>query len=80
MVLVAAFTLRALQKTFFGSERQHVPAPLVAPGLLPNERITFAEKLGASLLILATLVVGLDPKLLLDRIEPAVRAMRFLQP
>ena len=40
----------------------------------------FAEKLGASLLIFATLAVGLYPKLLLDRIMPAVEAMRFLQP
>ena len=80
MVLVAAFTLRALQKTFFGSERHQLPAPLVAPVLPSDERATLAEKIGASLLLLATLAVGLDPKLLLDRIEPAVRAMRFLQP
>ncbi len=38
------------------------------------------EKLGASLLIFATLAVGLYPKLLLDRIIPAVETMRFLQP
>ncbi len=80
MVLVAAFTLRALQKTFFGNDPAPITAPIGAPRLMPKESITFAEKLGASLLILATLVVGLDPKLLLDRIEPAVRAMRFLQP
>ena len=41
---------------------------------------TLAEKWGASLLIFATLAVGLYPKLLLDRIMPAVEAMRFLQP
>jgi NADH:ubiquinone oxidoreductase subunit 4 (subunit M) len=46
--------------------------------VVPNEAATFAEKLGASLLILATLAVGLYPKLLLDRIMPAVETMRFL--
>jgi NADH-quinone oxidoreductase subunit M len=41
--------------------------------------ITAAEKLGAGLLMFATLAVGLYPKLLLDRILPAVEAMRFLK-
>ncbi len=41
-------------------------------------RITLAEKSGACLLMFATLAVGLYPKLLLDRIMPAVEAMRFL--
>ncbi len=80
MVLVAAFTLRALKKTFFGDESgpvgtaiSHHPAAAPAP-------VTLAEKLGASLLIFATLAIGLDPKLILDRVIPAVEAMRFLQP
>jgi NADH:ubiquinone oxidoreductase subunit 4 (subunit M) len=46
---------------------------------MPNEAATFAEKLGASLLIFATLAVGLYPKLILDRIMPAVETMRLLQ-
>ena len=45
-----------------------------------REAQAVAEKLGAGLLIFATIVVGLDPKLLLDRIMPAVEKMRFLQP
>jgi hypothetical protein len=40
--------------------------------------ITWAEKCGAGLLMFATFAVGLYPKLLLDRIVPAVEAMRFL--
>jgi NADH-quinone oxidoreductase subunit M len=76
MVLVAAFTLRALKKSFFGDDRGHL-AP-ERPAL--SEPITFAEKLGTCLLILATLGAGLFPKLLLDRIMPAVQTMRFLQP
>ncbi len=45
------------------------------PDLAP---ITLVEKCGACLLMFATLAVGLYPKLLLDRIMPAVETMRFL--
>ena len=86
MVLVAAFTLRALKKSFFGETASPVRTQ---EGRVPvdadwNEqqditsRITMAEKCGAGLLMFATLAVGLYPKLLLDRIVPAVEAMRFL--
>jgi NADH-quinone oxidoreductase subunit M len=86
MVLVAAFTLRALKKSFFGETTSPVRTQ---EGRVPvdadwNEqqditsRITMAEKCGAGLLMFATLAVGLYPKLLLDRIVPAVEAMRFL--
>jgi len=77
MVLVAAFTLRALKKSFFGEDRV---ASVRRAAVVPNEAATVAEKLGASLLIFATIAVGLYPKLLLDRIMPAVETMRFLQP
>jgi NADH-quinone oxidoreductase subunit M len=78
MVLVAAFTLRALVKSFFGEVR-------VQTGRVPidvdwkEESITLAEKCGACLLMFVTLAVGLYPKVLLDRIMPAVEAMRFLK-
>jgi NADH-quinone oxidoreductase subunit M len=79
MVLVAAFTLRALKKSFFGEV-------LIQQGRVPldsdwneQQEITAAEKWGAGLLMFATLGVGLYPKLLLDRIQPAVEAMRFLK-
>jgi NADH-quinone oxidoreductase subunit M len=71
MVLVAAFTLRALKKSFFGDSQ--------SADSFAAEPITFAEKCGAGLLMFATLAVGLYPKLLLDRIVPAVEAMRFLK-
>ena len=87
MVLVAAFTLRALKKSFFGESATDV---LIQEGRLSvdadrNEqqditaRITMTEKCGACLLMFATLAVGLYPKFLLDRIQPAVEAMRFLK-
>jgi NADH-quinone oxidoreductase subunit M len=84
MVLVAAFTLRALKKTFFGDTTSgvHLQSGRVTtvPDWNEQQEITAAEKLGAGLLMFATLAVGLYPKLLLDRIMPAVEAMRFLKP
>ena len=87
MVLVAAFTLRALKKSFLGdavsSVRMQEGRVQVDPDW--NEQsnsmppITVPEKWGACLLIFATLAIGLYPKLLLDRIQPAVEAMRFLK-
>jgi NADH-quinone oxidoreductase subunit M len=71
MVLVAAFTLRALKRSFFDATAATAPPAF--------EPITVPEKLGASLLIFSTLAVGLYPKLLLDRIQPAVEAMNFLK-
>jgi NADH-quinone oxidoreductase subunit M len=90
MVLVAAFTLRALKKTFFGdatvsnggmtSVSSQKAAPVGSPNPQALPPITWPEKCGASLLIFATVAVGLYPKLLLDRIMPAVEALRFLKP
>ncbi|PYK84018.1 MAG: NADH-quinone oxidoreductase subunit M [Verrucomicrobia bacterium] len=99
MVLVAAFTLRALKRTFFDvdgesaapsnasaarTDVKQMPAPPAQITSSPErsihlEPITIPEKLGASLLMFATLAVGLYPKFLLDRIQPAVEAMRFLK-
>ena len=93
MVLVAAFTLRALKKSFFGDSggsaapsddaRQMSASPTQITSsaersihLLP---ITLPEKCGACLLMFATLAIGLYPKLLLDRIIPAVETMRFFR-
>lgn len=76
MVLVAAFTIRALKKTFFGEG----PATTLPPSSVREfEPITLAEKLGAGLLIFATFAAGVYPKFLLDRIMPAVEAMRVLK-
>ncbi|MDQ6861245.1 MAG: NADH-quinone oxidoreductase subunit M [Verrucomicrobiota bacterium] len=74
MVLVAAFTLRALIKSFFGEGPDTKTASAPSFGA-----ITWPEKIGSSLLIFTTLAVGLYPKLLFDRITPAIEAMRFLQ-
>jgi NADH-quinone oxidoreductase subunit M len=75
MVLVAAFTLRVLKKTFF----EEGPKSATSNEVTAFEPITLPEKLGAGLLMFATLAVGLYPKFLLDRILPAVEALRVLK-
>jgi NADH-quinone oxidoreductase subunit M len=88
MVLVAAFTLRALKRSFFeggsaaaSGDVKSSPTLITSPAerAIHLEPITLPEKLGAGLLIFATLAIGIYPKLLLDRIVPAVEAMRFLK-
>jgi NADH-quinone oxidoreductase subunit M len=83
MVLVAAFTLRALKQAFFGdkdTEGESRKATTVATFNRDEfNPITLAEKIGACMLMIATLGVGVYPKLLLDRIMPAVETMRFLK-
>lgn len=92
MVLVAAFTLRALKKTFFsegistGSFRG-APASISSPQAVAISEnsipqlapITLPEKIAGGLLMFATLAVGLYPKFLLDRIMPAVEALRLVK-
>jgi NADH-quinone oxidoreductase subunit M len=82
IVLVAAFTLRALKQSFFGEAGPGVlmqeGRAVVDPDWNEKGHITAAEKIGACLLMFTTLAVGLYPKVLLDRIMPAVEAMRFL--
>jgi NADH-quinone oxidoreductase subunit M len=83
MVLVAAFTLRALKQAFFADSEAvvHLQEGHVAldPDWNEQQEITTAEKCGACLLMFATVAIGLYPKVLLDRILPAVEAMRFLK-
>src|SRR6195256_3868213 len=91
MVLVAAFTLRALKKSFFeggsaapsGDPKEPAASPPLMTSLAERpshlEPITVPEKLGAGLLMFATLAIGIYPKFLLDRIQPAVEAMQFLK-
>src|SRR5882724_8397443 len=83
IVLVAAFTLRALKLSFFGEkgvQGEVTKVTTVTP--LSREEfnpITIPEKIGACMLMLTTVAIGLYPKFLLDRIMPAVETMRFLK-
>ena len=80
VVLVAAFTLRALKLSFFGEKG--IQDEITKDTRLHREEfkpITIPEKIGACLLMFTTVAVGLYPKLLLDRIISAVETMRFLK-
>jgi NADH-quinone oxidoreductase subunit M len=80
IVLVAAFTLRALKLSFFGEKGLRGE---ITEGKTSNpeefDPITIPEKIGACMLMVSTFAVGIYPKLLLDRIMPAVETMRFLK-
>jgi NADH-quinone oxidoreductase subunit M len=74
IIVGVAYIWRVLQKSFFTDtlptahelEREHADA--FAP-------ITWPEIAGVALLGMSTLIVGLYPRILLDSIEPAVRAL-----
>jgi len=74
IVVGVAYTWRALQKAFFSDAlpSAHVLEYEHGHGFAP---ITWPEVAGVSLLVTASLVVGLYPKILLDAIEPAVKAL-----
>jgi NADH-quinone oxidoreductase subunit M len=78
-----AYTIRTIQRSFFSGEGV-VAQP--ATGVLPHpathaavamEPISVQERLGAALLMGLTLIVGLQPRLLLDFITPALRSPFF---
>jgi len=65
---------RALQKAFF-TDALPTPHELEAEQAHAFAPITWPEVAGVALLGLSTLVVGLYPRILLDSIEPAVKAL-----
>jgi NADH-quinone oxidoreductase subunit M len=80
IVLVAGFTLRALKLSFFGEKDvQTEVATITTSSREVFNPITIPEKIGACMLMLTTFAVGVYPKLLLDRITPAIETMRFLK-
>ena len=76
IVVGVAYTWRALQKAFFSDvlptahalEHEHAPGHELAA-------ITWPEVTGVAMLVGVSLVVGLYPRILLDTIEPAVKAL-----
>jgi NADH-quinone oxidoreductase subunit M len=73
VLIAAAFTLRAIQVSFFGRTGPDIcVAPVEA---LPP--ITWAEKAGALLLLGATIYLGLSPDTLFDWIRPALQSPVF---
>ncbi len=74
IVVGVAYTWRALQKAFF---TDNVPAPHVLEYEHTHklDPMTWPEVAGVALLAVSTVAVGLYPRILLDQIEPAVRAL-----
>jgi NADH-quinone oxidoreductase subunit M len=72
ILIGVAYTLRALQKAFFGdvdAKEEHAHGPLPP--------ISVPERIGAVLLIGVSLVIGLFPRLLLDVIIPSFDSPLF---
>ncbi|HTJ00614.1 MAG TPA: NADH-quinone oxidoreductase subunit M, partial [Dongiaceae bacterium] len=80
VVIGVAYTLRAMQKAFFGdvpaeAETAVTAAPIHEAHELPP--ISVPERLGAVLLIGVSLVIGLYPRLLMDVILPSFNSPLF---
>jgi len=74
IIIGVAYTWRALQKAFF-SDSLPTPDEHLKTGWTKFDPITWPEIAGTSLLVAATVIVGVYPKILLDSIEPAVKAL-----
>jgi NADH-quinone oxidoreductase subunit M len=70
IIIGVVYTLRVLQKAFY-----HDTPPTTDAH--PLEPISTPERIGAALLIAATLIVGLYPRFLLDFITPAFNTPMF---
>ncbi len=74
LVIAVAYIWRALQKAFF-TDALPTAHELEAEHAHKLDPITWPEVAGVALLGLSSVAVGLYPRILLDQIEPAVRAM-----
>jgi NADH-quinone oxidoreductase subunit M len=80
ILVAAAFTLRVMQVSFFGTTDKAERVPN-APNPVEHNRlhlhlppITWPERIGAMLLIAATVYIGLKPDALLNWIMPALQS------
>ena len=74
IVVGVAYTWRAMQKAFFSDGKASVHE-LEKERAHPFAAITWPEVTGVALLAGVSLAVGLYPRILLDQIEPAVKAL-----
>jgi NADH-quinone oxidoreductase subunit M len=77
VLIAAAFTLRAVQVSFFGRTEHTAGTPADAPAPHALPPISLAEKTGALLLVGATVLIGLKPDLLLNWIIPSLQSPFF---
>lgn len=75
ILIGVAYTLRALQKSFFGKAQD--PALPSARTALKLEAISLPERVGGIVLVAASVLIGLYPKLLLDWIVPSFNTPLF---
>ena len=75
IVVGVAYTWRAMQKAFFSDAPHHAHPHEAAEGNHALAAITWPEVTGVVMLTAVSLAVGLYPRILLDTIEPAVRAL-----
>jgi NADH-quinone oxidoreductase subunit M len=73
VLVAAAFTLRVIHLSFFGSTDRSMPH-VAAHTHHPLPRITWPERIAALLLIGSTLYIGLEPDRLLGWIAPALQS------
>ncbi|MGA2851870.1 MAG: NADH-quinone oxidoreductase subunit M [Terracidiphilus sp.] len=74
IVVGVAYTWRAMQKAFFSDGKASVHE-LEKERAHPFAAITWPEVTGVAMLAGVSLAVGLYPRILLDQIEPAVKAL-----
>lgn len=74
VLIAAAFTLRAIQVSFFGKTDKPAATAEAAHHAHDITPITWPEKAGAIILIVAMVYVGLQPDVLLDWIRPALES------
>ncbi len=72
IVIGIAYTLRAVQKAFFGEAHADAGAPHE-----PCPPISVPERLGALILVGTTLLIGVYPSLLLRLIDPSLNSSLF---
>jgi NADH-quinone oxidoreductase subunit M len=77
VLVAAAFTLRVMQVSFFGTTEGAKPGATTPHLHHPMAPITWAERAGALLLIAATVYIGLKPDILLNWITPALQSPLF---
>lgn len=74
VLVAAAFTLRAIHISFFGTTDASTPSTAPHTSVNHYEPISWPERAGAMLLISATVYIGLKPDALLQWITPALQS------
>jgi NADH-quinone oxidoreductase subunit M len=81
IMIGVAYTIRAIQRSFFSAREELAPtesgSAQQAAAHAALDPISMPERLGAAILMAITLLIGLQPRLLLDLITPALASPLF---